>query len=181
MSPLLKSLLGNGSRDRELTDEMKAIVAEMQEKHDRYEALLRKVQSSAEKLQQLGEPYVKIGAEVEAMTSRFTELEERATAMAKLSEQFQDLDEQAAQLVEGHQQAQGQVSSTLEEATRLRTLFEEVSGKIDAALALKDQLATFVEVDRPFQDLLDESTKLRGVLKELQAVRKALAEAHATP
>jgi hypothetical protein len=25
-----------------------------------------------------------------------------------------------------------------------------------------------------------ESTKLRGVLKELQAVRKALAEAHAT-
>jgi len=26
-----------------------------------------------------------------------------------------------------------------------------------------------------------ESTKLRGLLKELQAVRKGLAEAHATP
>ena len=40
MSPLLKSLLGNGSRDRELTDEMRAIVNQMQAKHDHYEDLV---------------------------------------------------------------------------------------------------------------------------------------------
>ena len=162
MSPLLKSLLGNGSRDRELTDEMRAIVTEMQEKHDRYEALLRKVQSSAEKLQQLGEPYVKIGAEVDAMVSRFTELEQRASSIALLSDQFQKLDEQAANLIEGHRQSGSEISSTLEEATRLRALFEEVSGKIDAALELKDKLAAFVDVDKPFQELMDQATSLRG-------------------
>jgi len=162
MTPLLKSLLGNGSKDRELTEEMRAVLTEMQEERDRYEALLRKVQASAEKLQQVGEPLAKVGADVDAMYSRFAELEQRAATIAQLSNQFQNLDERAAQLTEGHQKAQGDVATTLDEAQRLRTLFEDISGKIDAALALKDRLEAFVEVDKPFQELSDEARTLRG-------------------
>src|SRR5258706_541004 len=56
MAPLLKSLLGNGSKDRELTDEMRAILNEMQQESSRYESLLHRARAPADRLQELAEP-----------------------------------------------------------------------------------------------------------------------------
>jgi hypothetical protein len=52
MAPLLKNLLGNGSKDRELAEEMRAILNEMQEERSRCEA--DRPRASADHLQQLG-------------------------------------------------------------------------------------------------------------------------------
>ena len=41
MSPLLKNLLGNGWKDREQTDELRAVLRQVQEERGRLEALLR--------------------------------------------------------------------------------------------------------------------------------------------
>jgi 2-dehydro-3-deoxyphosphooctonate aldolase (KDO 8-P synthase) len=69
-----------------------------------------------------------------------------------------------------------------------------VSGGQPEFIPLLSRAAVAAGVDGVFMEVHDnpkeaksdganalESTKLRGVLKELQAVRKALDEAHATP
>ena len=75
-----------------------------------------------------------------------------------------------------------------------RTIGPAVSGGQPEFIPLLARAAVAAGVDGVFMEVHDnpkeaksdganalESTKLRGVLKELQAVKKALAEAHATP
>ncbi len=162
MTPLLKNLLGNGSKDRELAEEMRALLHEMQQERGRYEALIESVRASADRLQELGGPIAKAGSDVDAVAARLGDLEQRFVAIAQLSTQFQTLDERAEGLEHNRQRAETEIAESLDDVQRIRSAFEELRNKVDAALGLKDQLEAFLEIDKPFQQLRGEAEALRG-------------------
>jgi len=161
MTPLLKSLLGNGSKDRELAEEMRSVLHEMQQERGRYEALIESVRASADRLQHLGEPIAKVGSDVDAVAARLGDMEQRFAAMVQLSTLFQTLDERAEGLEQNQQRAETEIATTLEDVQRVRSGFEELTHKVDIAVGLKDQLGAFLEVDKPFQQLRGEAAALR--------------------
>lgn len=178
MAPLLKNLLGNNSKDRELTDEMRAILAEMQQERVRNEALLTSIRSSSEHLVTLGEPLAKAVSDADAIAARIGELEERFSAMLQLVPKVETLHERVEGLVEGQRRAEAQVIQVLEDARGLRTDFEDIGARIDAANSLRDQLEKFLEVEKPFQQVRDDVGSLRAQVEGTGEHLTKLREQH---
>ncbi len=162
MTPLLKGLLGNGSKDRELADEMRALLQEMQEERGRFEALLQTVHASAERLQRLGEPIAKVGSDADAVAARLGELERRFEAMLHLAQRFETLDERADALAQGQRHAESHIARVSEEVQGIRAVFDELSQKVDVARDLKDRIESFMNVEKPFQQLRESAEAVRG-------------------
>lgn len=185
MPPLFKSLLGNGSKDREPTEEMRALLAEMQHERVRFEALLASVRSSSEHLQTLGEPIAQAESGVEAVGARLADLEQRFSAMVQLVPKFESMHERAEGLVEGTLRAEAQVVQALEDARGIRESFGEIGAKIEQALSLKEQLGNFLEIEKPFQQVRAEVGELRGQVEgtgenmnKLRQQHERLLDAH---
>src|SRR5207247_2666636 len=95
MKPLLKTLMGNGSRDQETLESVRTALAEIQKERERYEALVEGAKAGADRLKSLGEPLARTESDLQSMLGRMTHMEERFAAMVKLSDLFQNLDERA--------------------------------------------------------------------------------------
>ncbi|MFN8588984.1 MAG: hypothetical protein U0704_14430 [Candidatus Eisenbacteria bacterium] len=165
MAPLLRNLLGNATKDRELTDGLRAVLQEMQDERARYEAVLENVRASSIHLQTLGEPIARVETDVESASSRIAELEQRLSAMVQLMPKLETMDERVESLAEGQKRASAQVVDALEQAQGLRTNFEEMGAKIERAEALRERLENFLEVEKPFQQVRDDVGTLRGQLE----------------
>lgn len=161
MPPLLKSLLGNGSNEREL-EEMRAVLKELQQERARTEKTLEKLTSATDRLETLGEPIATAGAQVDAVADRLATLEQRLTGLVQLSAQLQTMDERAEALARDQQAMSGQVATTLEETQKIRAIFEDLGQKVEEGQDLKDRLVSFLEVEKPFQLLHEEAVALRG-------------------
>jgi chromosome segregation ATPase len=175
MTTLLKNLLGNGSKDREASEEMREILQEMQHERGRCEALLNSVHGAAERLDQIAEPLAKAGSDVNAVGERLAEIEQRFTAALQISSQ---LDDRSQSMTEGQQRAETQVAKTLEEVQQVRAVFEELSGKVDVAMDLKDRLVAFLEVEKPFQQAKGEVDSLRSQVDGTSEHMTRLREQH---
>src|SRR5688572_9784408 len=162
MASMLKSLLGNGSNDRELTEELRAVLHEMQQERGRCEKLIEGARASADQLRQLGEPIAKAETDVDAVAARLADLEQRLEAMVRLSTVFENLAERADGLTQSHERAEAQIAETLEHSQHIRSVMEEFSQKVDLAVSLKDQLVAFLEIEKPFSQLRGEADTLRG-------------------
>ena len=95
MTPLLKR--GNGSKDRELAEDMRAALLEMQQERSRYQALIETGRASADRLQQLGEPIAQAGSQLDAVAERLSDLEQRFAGLTQLSTHVQGLEERASE------------------------------------------------------------------------------------
>lgn len=166
MSSLLKNLTGRAAKDRELTDEMRAILLQIQQECARYEVLVDRARTSAERLEHLSEPIAKVSGETAAVESHLEELTQRLTSLTPLLEQFQSLDQKAQSLASDHERAGAEITSALEETKRIRTVSESIGEKIQAALELETRLDSFLEIDKPFQVLRGDAESLRGQLEQ---------------
>ena len=164
MSALLKNLLGNGAKDREAIEEMRSILEGMQQERGRFETLLVGARSAADVLRQLGEPIAKVAGDAQAVTACLLQLERRVQSLGPAVARFETLDERAQGIEQHHREAEARLAGTIEDAQRVRSAYEEIAHKVELALALKDQLESFLEVDRPFQELRGEAEALRGQL-----------------
>jgi len=165
MSPLLKNLLGNGPKDQELAEEMRALLHKMQTERHSHEKLLQTMTVAADRLSEMGEPIAKASKDVDSVVSRLETLETRIEAMSKLASQLEALDERAHSLAQSHQDTSQQVANTLDDAQRIREVFEELSQKVDIAVELKSKLESFMEIDKPFQQIGSEAEALRGQIE----------------
>lgn len=161
MSPLLKKMLGNDSKDQKLTEDMRAVLAEMQQERARFEELLQTSEGSAERLRQVTEPIARTDAHIKSLSVHVDELETRFAQLAQGSVKFSFLGERADQLAKQQQAAEAEVANAIAAADKVRAMFDEISGKVDAALALKDRLGSFLEIEKPFQQLRDEAQSVR--------------------
>jgi DNA repair exonuclease SbcCD ATPase subunit len=178
MASLLKNLLGNSANNRDLGEEVRAALDEMRKEHDRYERLVGSAQTAAERLQEISGPMTKAVADVDSVAQRLTAIEERVDAVSKLATLYKELDDRAELLTQSHEEAQNQLSSTVQDAQRIREAMDEINGKIDAALALRDQLGAFLEVDRPFQQLRGEADTLKNQVDGTSEHLNRLREQH---
>src|SRR5205809_2674860 len=178
MPPLLKNLLGNGSKDKVHAEELRAVLRELQQERHHCEALIHSVHASADRLQYLGEPIAKAGTDVDAVATRLGDLEQRFTAMVELSRQFDALDERADALAKNQTQAETQIATAVDDAQKIRTLLAETGLKIDQVLGLKDQVEAFLEVDRLFQQLRGDAETLRGQVDGTSEQLARLREQH---
>ena len=162
MAPLLKNLLGNGSKDRELAEDLRAILAEMQEERRRCEAAIERTRSSADQLQQLEEPITKAHQETDAVSSRLGELERRITAFSSLIPQLEE----------------AQVTATLEDLQRIRAGFEDFNQRVEQAMTLKDRIDGFMETEKPIEQLRAAADTLRGQVEASGEQTARLREQH---
>jgi chromosome segregation ATPase len=185
MTSLLKNLLGNRSQDRELTDELRAALSEMQQERARYESLLGSVRASMQRLQELGEPLAKTGNDVAAVIAQVGELERRLEGVSRSAALVQSLDERATSMAQDQEQASTLVAQVARDSQEIRATMEELAQKVDLAVDLKQNLTSFLEVDKPFSALRGEAEALRGhvdstgeYLARLREQNDRLVDAH---
>lgn len=164
MAGLIQSLLGNGAREKEMAEEMRAILHEMQQERARYQALIESSRASAMMLEQFGATIVETRHALEGATARVHEVEQRLEALAKLTSRYETLDDRAEDLAKDQQQAQTQIAAAVQDAAQIRAVFEELSQRVDLAVSLKDRLGSFLEVERPFQQMRGDADALREQL-----------------
>jgi len=165
MSSLLKNLTGRAAKDRELTDEMRAILLQIQQECARYEVLVDRARTSAERLEQLGEPIARVSGEVSTVETTLADLTQRFEALSPILTRFQTLEEKAESLSAEHARAGAEITSALEETQRIRSASEDIGQKITAALELETRLDSFLEIDKPFSVLRGDAESLRGQLE----------------
>ncbi|MFI5372020.1 MAG: hypothetical protein ACHQ52_10720 [Candidatus Eisenbacteria bacterium] len=159
---MLKNLLGNGAKDRELAEEMRTVLAEMREERERFERLLEISGTAAERLRSLGEPLTQAQSDVESVTGRLHDMAQRLDAVALIAEQIKTLEERSEHLTRDQKHSETHLASVVEDAQHVREVFEGLSEKVDVAVNLKDRLASFLEIEKPFQLLRGEADALRG-------------------
>ena len=91
MSPLFK--FGNGSKDRDTSEEMREILTAMQQERVRQESVVERINLAAGRLLELGEPVERATADLDSVLSRISEVEERLSALGTLAAQIEEIDE----------------------------------------------------------------------------------------
>src|SRR5947199_6422161 len=139
----LKNLLSNNSKDRELFEQMCAAMREMQEERDRCQLLIIDLRTSNARLQDLDAPVTKAKTDVDAVAKRLAEVEQRFSAILQLSSTLPSLDLRAENLAENQRRAEAQLGNVLEDARKFRSMYEELSQRVDSALQLKERIGNF--------------------------------------
>ena len=160
MSPLLKNLLGNGSKDRELAEEMRAVLEEMRRERARFENLIENSQSASDRLSELSDPLARAESVVETMTARIGEMQERLENVAQIAERVEEIDQRSQGIAQRHEESAAHISTVFQDSQRIREVFEELSEKTDLAVSLKDRLETFLEIEKPFAILKGDADAL---------------------
>src|SRR5206468_1474963 len=141
--------------------EARAVLHEMEQERGRCEATIESTRTSSERLQELGEPIAKVGSDVDAVVARLGKLEERFPAMVELTARLLGLDERAEEMARGQERSAAEIARVVEDADRIRAVFEQLSQKVDVALDLKNRLEAFLEVEKPFQQLRTDAEAVR--------------------
>jgi DNA repair exonuclease SbcCD ATPase subunit len=176
VATLLKSLIGNGTKERDLTDEMRAVLLEMRQERGQCEALAKSARASVTRAQELGGPIAKALSEMDALAERLLTLEQRLGAFEHIATQYQALDEQAERLGQNQKQSDSRIARSAEESQRIHSMIEQLSQKVDLALSLKDRLDEFLEMERPLERVRGDAEELRaqvdGTTDQLSRLRE---------
>ena len=175
---MLKNLLGNSTRDRELSAEVRAVLQEMREERERFEKLLATSGDAAETLTRLHEPIAQVGNDVNAANARLEAVQQKLALLDALAGRVEALDASAKELVEHQQAAEAQIASSVEDSRTIRTVFEDLAQKVELADSLKGRMEAFLEVEKPFQLLHDEAEAIRGQIESTSEQLARLREQH---
>src|SRR5262245_4404285 len=88
---LLTNLFGEGSKDRELAEDMRALLQEMRQERERFAQLLESSHGASDALHDLVDPIAKASTDVNAVTARLKDMEERLAAVSLLGTQLEDI------------------------------------------------------------------------------------------
>src|SRR5688572_27387956 len=182
---LLKKMLGNSSKDRELADDVRAALAEMREERERFERLLESSQGASERLATIDEPVTRLAGGLDEAVGRLAEVEGRLAALSAVAGQVDGIAATTTSMSEAQQEAQAHLETVVADAERIRTVFEELAEKTDLAEGLRGRLEAFLEIEKPFTLLRGEAegirTQIEGTTDQLGRLREQhdrLMDAH---
>ncbi len=133
-------LFGKDVTAEQLPAELRSILAQMQRERVAFEALTNAAREAAQNVTQLTQPI----ADAQKTVS---ELQGRVKALERLVPVLATLDEQTEAVSKVQRRTETQLTHTSEDAKRLRGEIEELRGALEGALALKNDLAGFLELD----------------------------------
>ena len=155
MASIIKNLLGSGAADRELPAETRALIAELRAERERFAELIDRATTASDRLKADVDP-------LDAITVRLGELEDKLAEAEQVAGTIKGLDELATTLTTSQEQAEQRVGRVVADADRVTSAMDEIREKLDQGLALRDQLANFLELERPFAELRSEADAIRG-------------------
>ena len=153
-------LFGHETTTEQLPAELRAILAQMQRERVAFETVTNAARESAQQLTQLAQPITEAQKTV-------SEFQTRVKALERLVPVLATLDEQTEAVSKVQRRTETQLTHTSEDAKRLRTEMDELRGTLEQALALKNDLAGFIELGGGFKALRADADNLIGEVREV--------------
>jgi DNA repair exonuclease SbcCD ATPase subunit len=153
-------LFGKDVTAEQLPAELRSILAQMQRERVAFEALTNAAREAAQNVTQLTQPI----ADAQKTVS---ELQGRVKALERLVPVLATLDEQTEAVSKVQRRTETQLTHTSEDAKRLRGEIEELRGALEGALALKNDLAGFLELGGGFKALRMDADKLTAEVRDI--------------
>src|SRR2546422_1963438 len=153
-------LFGRDVTTEQLPAELRSILAQMQRERVAFEALTNAARESAQSLTKLTQP-------ISDAQKTVGELQARVKALERLMPVLATLDEQTEAVSRVQRRTDTQLTSTTEDAKRLRGEIEELRGTLEQALALKNDLTGFLELGGGFKALRMDADKLGAEVREI--------------
>src|SRR2546427_215328 len=153
-------LLGRDTTAEQLPAELRSILAQMQRERVAFETLTNASRESGQQLTQLAQPI----SDAQKVVS---ELQARVKALERLVPVLATLDEQTEAVSRVQRRTETQLTHTSEDAKRLRTEIDELHATFEQALALKNDLAGFLELGGGFKALRMDADKLTGEVRDV--------------
>src|SRR6266850_312310 len=164
-------LFGRDVSTEQLPAELRSILAQMQRERVAFEGLTNTARDSAQHLSQLTQPITEAQKVV-------NELQGRVKALERLVPVLATLDEQTEAVSKSQRRTETQLTQTSDEAKQLRGEIDELSGTLQQALALKNDLAGFLELGGGFKSLRMDADKLSAELRDLTQGFQGVRERH---
>src|SRR5713226_1805059 len=153
-------LFGKDVTAEQLPAELRSILAQMQRERVAFEALTNAAREAAQNVTQLTQPI----ADAQKTVS---ELQGRVKALERLVPVLATLDEQTEAVSKVQRRTETQLTHTSEDAKRLRGEIEELRGALEGALALKNDLAGFLQSAGGLKSLRGDADTLTGQVRDL--------------
>src|SRR2546422_569710 len=153
-------LFGRDVTTEQLPAELRSILAQMQRERVAFEALTNAARESSQNLTQLTQP-------ISDAQKTVSELQARVKALERVMPVLATLDEQTEAVSRVQRRTETQLTSTTEDAKRLRGEIEELRGTLEQALALKNDLTGFLELGGGFKALRMDADKLGAEVREI--------------
>src|SRR6266571_3398860 len=162
---------GRDVTTEQLPAELRSILAQMQRERVAFEGLTNAARDSAQNLTQLTQPITDAQKVV-------SELQGRIKALERLVPVLATLDEQTESVSKSQRRTETQLTQTSDEAKQLRGEIDELRTTLQQALALKNDLAGFLELGGGFKALRMDSDKLTAELRDLTQGFQGVRERH---
>jgi len=159
MAGLFKNLFKNDATPENLSNELPSILSEMKRERKAFELLTIRAEESAESFEKLTTPMA-------AIEKTVGELSVKVNAFENLTPQIAAIQEQAETLSEAHQRAESKVGDVVGDVEKAGAELQDLRQGLDAALALKEDLTGFLELEGPFKALHTQADGLAGELRE---------------
>src|SRR5256712_5520269 len=153
-------LFGHATTAEQLPAELRSILDQMQRERVAFETLTNAARESGQHLTQLAQPI----SDAQKVVS---ELQARVKALERLVPVLATLDEQTEAVSRVQRRTETQLTHTSEDAKRLRTEIDELHATFEQALALKNDLAGFLELGGGFKALRMDADKLTAEVRDV--------------
>src|SRR5216117_2682163 len=154
------NIFGRETTPEQLPAELRAILAEMKRERVAFEALTTAARDSGQSLSQLMQPLTEAQKVVSELQGRVKSLERLVPVLATL-------DEQTENVSKSQRRTETQLTQNSDNAKQLRTEIDELRGVLEQALALKNEVAGFLELGGGFKALRMDADTLSGAVREL--------------
>src|SRR5216117_165388 len=154
------TIFGRETTAEQLPAELRAILAEMKRERVAFEALTNAARDSGQNLSTLMQPLTEAQKVVSELQGRVKSLERLVPVLATL-------DEQTENVSKSQRRTETQLTQNSESAKLLRTEIDELRGVLEQALALKNDVAGFLELGGGFKALRMDADTLSGAVREL--------------
>ncbi|MDP3911724.1 MAG: hypothetical protein Q8Q14_15170, partial [Gemmatimonadales bacterium] len=153
-------IFGHDTTPEQLPAELRTILAEMQRERVAFERLVNGARDSAQNLGQIAQPIADAQKTVAEVQSRVKSLERLVPVLATL-------DEQTEAVSRSQRRTETQLESAAGDAKQLRAEIEALRAALENALALKNDLAGFLELGGGFKSLRLDADKLTAELRDI--------------
>ncbi|HYU09169.1 MAG TPA: hypothetical protein VEK77_07315, partial [Gemmatimonadales bacterium] len=154
------NVFGRETTPEQLPAELRAILADMKRERVAFEDLTNAARDSGQSLTQLMQPLTEAQKVVSELQARVKSLERLVPVLATL-------DEQTENVSKSQRRTETQLTQNSESAKQLRTEIDELRGVLEQALALKNDVAGFLELGGGFKALRMDADTLSGAVREL--------------
>src|SRR5438105_1386484 len=154
------NIFGREMTAEQLPAELRTILAEMKRERVALEALTNAARESGQRLSKLMQPITDAQKIVRELQARVKSLERLVPVLATL-------DEQTEHVSKTQRRTETQLTQNSDNAKQLRTEIDELRGVLEQALALKNEVAGFLELGGGFKALRMDADTLSGSVREL--------------